>query len=108
MPDVCPNPLKLSGAEPPLNELSLDHRPPQKVTAVPSVKHDLKAPSFPRRRDAFTSSSVSVRGLQPALDGRAAPLAGAILNRGYPIEHERSAIVALREWREVSTASGST
>src|SRR5438552_13151720 len=33
--DVCPKPLNLAGAEPPLRRLSLDHWPPQNVTAVP-------------------------------------------------------------------------
>src|SRR5438874_10080870 len=35
MLNVCPKPLKLAGAEPPLRRFSLDHWAPQKVTAVP-------------------------------------------------------------------------
>src|SRR5438876_12035394 len=33
--EVCPKPLKLAGAEPPLRRLSLDHWASQNVTAVP-------------------------------------------------------------------------
>src|SRR5437773_5319317 len=49
--DVCPKPLKLAGAEPPLRRLSLDHWPPQNVTAVPLAllpSPIAKAPSVER------------------------------------------------------------